>query len=335
MARGVCIRPFLSFAIVLLSAAQASSVVGLPTVQPPATVVDVGMLGVTDLVPYAAADGGLLVAPGSEVTLQASYGFSDAQGPSTGAQYNYVAYLRVHAATGQVGTEAVSHQATTSGAFNVTGVLELTLRVPEVARGLTIVLDTSVWRSEQGGGSLVGQATSSAPLTIVAVPEPVAFVTDDLVVADSFDGGTITATQAGRSVAATDGHTFVSTEIGTRFTALAAIDRPELGPATDIMFMVYATLNVNIEGGASYGQSRSIFMDNCNDWDTHACRFSAESRQAGLEVVVPPTALGPHSVVTVNLHLNYEHNEYDAMTGNWVGVFDMQGDSGRHVVVGV
>lgn len=333
MTRGVlCGRSACLIAALLLTVPLLAGANALPDLFPVATTVDVGDVGVDEQVPFAATEGGILVAPGQRLTFTADYAFEDSGLPS-GETFQFSATLRIQDATGTLDTVSTSTSVTTGGALQESGTLEVDLGVPEGLRDATVTLESSLFRAAGQGSTLIGKAYSTAPLSIVALPEPVTFLTEDLVVGPALDLGSIEYTGSVKDVNATAGHTFVSTELGARFVATVVAEQPVLQGMSEINHQMMMTMNVQVEGGAGYGVSRQAFADYCSDWNDNACDLNGDARSFDLELVLPPSALTAHSIVKTGLYATQELWYYDAQNGIGDGAWATDDDRGRHVVV--
>lgn len=331
---GVRASPALACLSILLLAPLIGGVAAAPTLHPPATNVEVGDIGVVNGNAYTTTKDGILVSPGTTITITADYLFRDLTGPNGYTAHN-IAVLRINGATGQIGADSVGISFSSPGAYSWNGTLSVTLTVPENVRSVSAVLDARLTHSWSGGSKIVDESQASAALTVVAVPHPVQFASDDLVVADALDVGTITFTTAEKAIAAESGKTFVSTDLGTRLHATAIIERPTVSGMSNIWHHTSVSLSAQIEGGIGYSSARTVFFDHCSDWTTHACSLAGETRTVTLELVIPSGVGGPRNVLTTSLHVNHDLSTYDATTGqgSWEGY--MASASGRHVALSV
>lgn len=293
--------------------------------------VQVGELGASDGMPYALAEGGLVVSPGARVTFVAEWSFEQAV-VASGYTYGIAARVDIHGPNGLLGSDIVS-RTTSMGAFSDADTLEVTLSVPENFRGGSVVLKVDAWRYNSTSNTLLGQAQSTAPLTTVAVPDPVVFLTEDLQSGAVFDAGTISITAAALELAPTDGATFVSTELGALARATAVVDRPALQGLAYFWMNTAVSMSVSIEGGASYWVSRTVFADSCNDWAGNSCSASGETRTVDLEIALPASAVDGRSVANVHLLAHHSLEGYDAVNGEWVSNWVAEAATGRNVFV--
>ncbi len=328
----------LAFATALiLMLTSLPSVTALPGLHPPGTTLHSGEFGVEDEIAFATTQGGLLVAPGSLVSVEADYRFEES-GLDAGYTHSFRAIMRIQGQHGTIDTQSVFEAVEGPGMIDESGTLTVEFVAPEVLRELSVTLEAQRYQTKPGeGSSLLSEATSTAPLSFIAVPEPVQFATQGLVVDDRLEAGAIDFTGTNQIVAASDGHTFLSTDLGSRFVVPTQIERPELSDVTLFSFHVVVNLVVSVEGGPNYGIQRSVFQDSCNDWADHGCSMGSEIRAFDMELLLPSSALELHRVVDVTMHVTFELYWQDNSQSppQQDGKFIIEGDSGHHLVLGL
>ncbi len=334
--RGACRLALAGFVTVMLLFVPLTPTSSLPNLHPPATTLVAGELGVDGEDAYAVAEGGLLVAPGSRVTVLAEYRFFD-EAMEPGYSHSFHVTMKIFGPNGPIDTQTSFASESGPGAIDESGNLSVEFVAPEIVRDLTVSLEAKRFHSLPGSGSsLLSEAASSAPLSFVAVPDPVVFVSEGLVVGDSLEVGTIdfsnTSDLAGGTVDANEGHTFVSTDLGGRFIASGEIAHPAVVDVTTYQVFVTVAMSVNVEGGPNYAVQRAVFQESCNDWANHGCTLDEASRELDLEAIVPPSALEPDRVVDVGMHVSYHFSWQDEQL-NVGDEFHNAFDSGRHLVV--
>lgn len=326
---------FATVLILMLTSLPAAS--SLPGLHPPGTTLHAGEFGVQDEVAFATTEGGLLVAPGSLVRVEADYRFEEAD-LEVGHTHSFRAIMTIQGQHGTIDTQSVFESMEGPGAIDESGTLTVEFVAPEVLRELSVKLEAQRHQTKPGEGSrLLSEAASTAPLSFVAVPEPVQFATRGLVVDDRLEAGAIDFTATNQTVVASDGHTFLSTDLGSRFVVPTQVERPAVTDVTLFSFYVVVNLVVSVEGGSNYGIQRSVFQDGCNDWVDHDCSMESEIRAFDMELLLPSSALEPHRVVDVTMHVTYELYWQDNSQSppQQDGVFVIEGDSGHHLVLGL